>query len=261
LRELPAGSLIPVIMATALHEAEDKAAAADAGADDFISKPLDKFEVLTRVRSLLRIKRLTDALDGAENTILSLAIALEARDPYTRGHSERVGLYGSRLAAEAGFSHGDQDAMLLAGRLHDVGKIGVCEGTLQHAGPLDETQWCEMRQHPTIGAKICRPLHSLQSQLPAIEHHHEHWDGRGYPHALQRDSIPIGARITAICDAWDAMTSNRVYRDAMPAQWALQTLHQGAGSQWDPDLVELFTDHWQDITAPAERETPSALAS
>ena len=138
LRSMPHGSLVPIIMVTAMHEPMDKVAAADVGADDFISKPFSKLELITRVRSLLRIKALTDALDGAENTIVTLARALEARDPYTRGHSQRVGLYGARLAAKAGLSTADQQAMHLAGILHDVGKIGVCEDILQKPGKLDD---------------------------------------------------------------------------------------------------------------------------
>jgi putative two-component system response regulator len=248
LRDMPAGALVPVIMATALHDSADKAQAADAGADDFISKPLDKLEVLTRVRSLLRIKRLTDELDGAENTILSLARALEARDPYTRGHSQRVGEFGARLASFAGLSTEEQDSMRIAGLLHDVGKIGVCEGTLLHPGPLTDEQWLEMRRHPVVGAEICRPLRSLKGNVPAIRHHHERWDGAGYPDNLGHGSIPLGARITSVCDAWDAMTSDRVYRRGMCEDKALMLLSEGRGTQWDPDLIDLFMAHQEEIT-------------
>ncbi|MDE3077858.1 MAG: response regulator, partial [Chloroflexota bacterium] len=205
LRAIPNGRLVPVIMVTALHDSIDKVAAADAGADDFICKPVGKVELVTRVRSLLRIKHLTDALDGAENTILALARALEARDPYTRGHSQRVGLYGARLAAKAGLPSADQEGMRLAGVLHDVGKIGVCEDILQKPGKLDDHEWETMKRHPVIGAEICRPLRSIKHQLPAIRYHHERWDACGYPDGLGQDDIPLGARITAVCDAWDAM--------------------------------------------------------
>ena len=104
-----------------------------------------------------------------------------------------------------------------------------------------------MRCHPVIGAEICRPLRSLKGQLPAIRHHHEHWDGTGYPDGLRQEDIPLGARITAVCDAWDAMTSTRCYRDALPAAQALEQLRQGAGSQWDAELVDLFVAHSGDV--------------
>jgi putative two-component system response regulator len=250
LRERLDGRLLPVIMVTALTEGADKVQAAEAGADDFISKPINSLELLTRVRSLLRIKRLTDELDGAENTIVALARALEARDPYTRGHSDRVGLFGARLAALAGLPPADQAGLGLAGRLHDVGKIGVCEGTLQKPGKLDEAEWAEMRRHPVIGVEICRPLRSLRSQLPAIRHHHERWDGGGYPDGLSQSDIPLGARITAVCDAWDAMTSDRVYRPGMPAERALAILQEGRHTQWDATIVDLFIAHYAQIVAP-----------
>ncbi|HEU0166378.1 MAG TPA: HD domain-containing phosphohydrolase [Chloroflexota bacterium] len=249
LRDMPDGALVPVIMATALHDSADKAQAADAGADDFISKPLDKLEVLTRVRSLLRIKRLTDELDGAETTILALARALEARDPYTRGHSQRVGEYGARLACFAGLSSEEQDSMRIAGLLHDVGKIGVCEGTLLHPGPLSPQQKSEMMRHPVVGAEICKPLKSLKGNVPAIRHHHERWTGGGYPDNLDHCHIPLGARITSICDSWDAMTSDRVYRQRLPNEEALTIMGEGMGTQWDPDLTKLFLGHYREITA------------
>ena len=250
LRSIPNGELVPVIMVTALREPTDKVAAADVGADDFITKPFSKIELVTRVRSLLRIKSLTDALDGAENTIVTLARALEARDPYTRGHSERVGIFGARLAAMAGLPTADQQAMHLAGMLHDVGKIGICEDILQKPGKLEDSEWQAMRRHPVVGADICSPLRSLKRQLPAIRHHHERWDGEGYPDGLARLAIPLGARITAVCDAWDAMTSDRVYRRGMPEERALTILNDGKGSQWDAEIIELFLGNYQLITAP-----------
>ena len=249
LREMPGARLLPVIMVTSLREGSDKVDAADAGADDFISKPLNKLEVLTRVRSLLRMKRLTDALDGAENTILALARALEARDPYTRGHAERVGLFGSRLADLAGLPADDCDAIRLAGVLHDVGKIGICDDILRKPGPLNDSEWQAMRRHPEVGAQICAPLKSLKDQLPAIRFHHERWDGQGYPAQLGHEDIPLGARVTAICDAWDAMTSNRAYRAGMPAECALSIMRRGAASQWDAGLLDLFVGRCADITA------------
>jgi putative two-component system response regulator len=248
LRDMPQARLLPIIMVTALQENEDKANAADAGADDFVTKPLNRLEISIRVRSLLRIKRLVDALDGAENTILALARALEARDPYTRGHSERVGLFGSRLADLAGLPSSAGDAIRMAGIMHDVGKIGICEDILHKPAPLTDEEWLVMRRHPVIGAEICAPLKSIKDQLPAIRHHHEHWSGGGYPNGLHGEEIPIGARITSVCDAWDAMTSDRPYRKGMPHENALQILAGGSGSQWDESLIELFISHKGEIT-------------
>ena len=247
IRELPSGSLTPIIMVTSLLEAGDKTTAAAMGADDFVSKPVNRTELLTRMQSLLRIKRLADALDGAENTILALARSLEARDTYTCEHSERVGRYGARLGQHVGLSRDEQEAMRMAGLLHDIGKIGVCDGTLQNPGALDEAQWQEIRLHPVTGAEICKPLRSLKGQLPAIRHHHERWDGRGYPDGLARNEIPLGARIIAICDAWDAMISDRVYGRGMPEDTVRDILRGGAGTQWDAALVGIFLANTAEI--------------
>ncbi len=240
LRELPHGRLLPVLMVTSLSGTDDKAAAADAGADDFISKPVLALELLVRVRSLLRIKRLTDQLDGAETCVVALAKALEARDPYTEGHSQRVSLIAAKLSESVGMSAPDQEALTLAGLLHDVGKIGINDSTLWRPGPLDERQWRLMRQHPIIGVEICKPLHSLQRQLLAIRHHHERWDGRGYPDGLSGEDIPLGARVIAVADTWDALTSDRPYRARLPCDRALEVLRRGSGTQWDARMVECF---------------------
>jgi len=258
LRGLPGGQLIPIIMQTALEGSEEKARAADAGADDFISKPIDGTELVTRVRSLLRIKRLTDALDGAEHTIVALARAVGARDPYTRGHSERVGLFASRLAEKAGLAAVDVAGIHLAGILHDIGKIGICDDILLKPGRLEDSEWEQIRRHPVIGAEICKPLRSVQGQLPTIRHHHERWDGDGYPDGLRRDEIPLSARITAVCDAWDAITSDRVYRPGLTPARAIEILVSGKDGQWDRDLIELFVAHQPDITALAGLEASFA---
>jgi HD-GYP domain-containing protein (c-di-GMP phosphodiesterase class II) len=140
-----------------------------------------------------------------------------------------------------------------------VGKIGVCEGTLQKPGKLNDAEWEEMRRHPVIGVEICRPLRSLRGQLPAIRHHHERWDGGGYPDGLSQSDIPLGARITAVCDAWDAMTSDRVYRPGMPPERALAILREGSCTQWDATIVDLFIAHYAEIVAPLPTDPGSHI--
>lgn len=185
-----------------------------------------------------------DLLRDRENLtvgiIRAMGNAIDARDPYTRGHSERVGRYGRLLAQSIGLSDVDCDRLYLSGLLHDVGKIGVPDTVLQKPGKLTDEEFAIIKLHPEIGAKIVAALPQLSDLLPGILHHHENMDGTGYPHGLVGESIPLMGRILAVADGYDAMTSDRPYRKGMPRERAADILLKGAGIQWDERLAKAF---------------------
>ena len=170
-------------------------------------------------------------------SLLGLANALEAKDPYTRGHSERVGAWGRRLATVLGLPPDQIDTVTQAGLLHDIGKIGVPEGVLRKRGALDHDEWALMRNHPVIGSQIVAPFEFFAGGTAVIRHHHERWDGSGYPDGLAGAAIPIGARILAVADVFDALTSERSYRAALTRDTALAYLIAEAGRTLDADVV------------------------
>ena len=171
-------------------------------------------------------------------SLLALANALEAKDPHTRGHSERVADLGRRIATELGLDEDEVTTVGEAGLLHDIGKIGVPEPTLQKPGPLTGEEWHAMRRHPLVGAQIVAPYEFLARSTPIIRHHHEHWDGSGYPDGLAGAAIPLGARIVAVADVFDALTSRRPYRAAMTRTAGVKQLLDEAGRTLDPDVVK-----------------------
>jgi putative two-component system response regulator len=233
--------LIPVILVTSLSERGHRLEGIDAGADDFLTKPVDPHELRARVRSLLRLKRFTDDLDSAESVILSLARTVEARDTYTSGHCERMASYASAFGVHLGLSDEDVAALHRGGYLHDVGKVGVPDAVLLKAGPLTADEYELMKRHTTIGDALCGNLRILRPVRPLVRHHHEKLDGSGYPDALRGDAIPLGAQIMGIVDVYDALTTDRVYRRAMPHDAACQELRREVDAGWRrADLVEAF---------------------
>jgi putative nucleotidyltransferase with HDIG domain len=175
-------------------------------------------------------------------TIAALAAAIDARDPYTRGHSEQVMRYAVRMAEVLGHTAQQVDHIRYAALLHDIGKIGIRDHILLKPGPLSSEEFAVMREHPTIGADIVRGIKDLRQIIPIIEHHHERADGRGYPDGLAGDAISPAARILAIADAYDTMTSDRAYRRGMTPADAFAELRKGSGTQWDAQLVAVFID-------------------
>jgi len=173
-------------------------------------------------------------------TLNTLTAAVDAKDPYTRGHSERVALLASQLAAKLGLTPKMAEAIRIAGLLHDIGKIGVPEAVLRKPARLTAEEFDLIKQHPAIGHRILQGLSSLSFQLPGVLHHHERWDGRGYPHKLRGEAIPMVARILAFADTFDAMSSNRSYRSAIPRAGVLAEIRKSSGTQFDPDMVEQF---------------------
>jgi putative two-component system response regulator len=240
LRADAATLLLPIILLTGSNSTDDLVRGLDAGADDFLGKPFRTPELLARIRSMLRLRSAMAEMEAAHGVVAALASAVEAKDVTTENHCKRLAGFAHRLASSL-----DLDAVALRGvvygaLLHDVGKIGVPEAILSKPGPLTDEEWTVMRRHPVIGEEICRPLVSSRLFTPIVRHHHERWDGLGYPDKLVGERIPLGARIVAIVDAFDAMVHDRPYRPAMPLERALQELRTGAGRQFDPGLVPLF---------------------
>jgi putative two-component system response regulator len=232
--------LLPVVMITARTHTHDRIKALEYGADDFMTKPFERAELVARVRASLRLKSLYDTLDSAEQVIFALAAAVEAKDSVTERHTRRVAESARHLGLRLGLPEEALDALYRGGIIHDIGKIGVSEAILLKGGPLDLIEQRRMQEHPAIGANIIAPLQTGSSLLPIIRHHHERFDGSGYPDGLRGEQIPLLARITAICDAFDALINDRPYRAGVSVAQAVATLRAGAGSQWDPVLVELF---------------------
>jgi putative two-component system response regulator len=235
-----ANRLIPVVMITALDRTDDRVKALDAGADDFMSKPVERAELVARVRSALRLKSVYDSLDSAEQVIFALAAAVEAKDPFTGKHTHRVAESARHLGTMLGLPESDLDALSRGGVIHDIGKIGVPDAILLKPASLDCNELVRMRAHPIIGERIVRPLRSGASLLPIIRHHHERYDGDGYPDGLRALEIPQLARILAVCDAFDALVNDRPYRSRRTVDDALAILAEGAGTQWDPEVVGLL---------------------
>ncbi len=240
LKQDPRTQLIPVVLLTALAAVDDRVAGIEAGADDFLTKPFHQAELLARVRSLIRMKQLTDQLERTENILFAMAAAVEAKDPYTEGHLRRLEAYASQIAVALGLSGHFSIVIRYGALLHDIGKIGVPDAILHKPGKLTSKEFEIIKQHPTFGERICRPLRFGAEVGPIVRSHHERWDGTGYPDGLAGETIPLGGRIVAIADAFDAMTTDRPYHQALPITSAIDELAQGAGTQWDPRLVECF---------------------
>ncbi|MCC6494331.1 MAG: HD-GYP domain-containing protein [Pirellulales bacterium] len=193
------------------------------------------------------------------NTVRTLVSALDSKDAYTRGHSERVALFSKRIAENMGYDEAATEKLYLSGLLHDVGKIGVSDAVLRKPDKLTPEEYEEIKRHPDDGWAILRDLEQLNYLLPGVLHHHEQVNGTGYPDGLKGDEIPLDARIMAVADAYDAMTSDRAYRQGIPHEKAIEILKAGAGSQWDAGVLEAFLAAIEDITAirygysPAER--------
>jgi putative two-component system response regulator len=237
----PETRLIPVILLTGFSETPEKIESIEAGADDFINKPFKSIELTTRIRSLLKVKFLNDDLDSAEGVIFALARAIEAKDAYTQGHTERVSQFALVVGHRLGLSDEDQSALFKGGILHDVGKIAIPDSILNKPGKLTDEELLTIRTHPDRGEKICKPLNSMRSSLEVIRYHHERLDGSGYPDKLAGDEIPLVARIMAIVDVYDALTTNRSYRSAMPQEKAFAILNEEASrGWWDKHILTEF---------------------
>jgi putative two-component system response regulator len=248
----------PVILVTALNGLEDKIRGLDAGADDFLMKPFNTIELITKIRSLLRLSKLQGELEHFEDIILALAIAIEAKDPYTKGHSERVGGLSRNFAEYLGLSEDERELLFKAGVLHDIGKIGVDNQILHKRADLTADELMQIKAHVLVGENICSPLQSAREILPVIRHHHERWDGAGFPDGLKGEDIPLLARITSITDTFDAMVSIRPYRSPFSIGEALAKMEEEAHmNQWDPLLLEKFLTMMRDMMPVNGNDRPA----
>lgn len=237
----PDTRLTPVVLVTGLSAVEDRVAGIKAGADDFLTRPVDRSQLLARVRSLVNLKAYTDELERAEAVIFALARSIEGKDPATEGHCERLSDYATRLGKELGLPDGQITALRRAGVVHDVGKVAVPETILLKPGPLTPEEWLVMKQHPIVGERICRPLKAFRHVLPIIRHHHEKGDGTGYPDGLKGQQIPLTARILQIVDVYDALTTKRPYKAALGSEEALEIMEaEVRKGWWDGEIFPVF---------------------
>ena len=233
--------LLPILMITSMQGAEHEVLGIDAGADEYLTKPLHPSVLRARVRALLRHKSAIDSLDEAETILFALAQAVEARDSYTAEHCQRLATYSVALGVALGLSRPELVALYRGGFLHDIGKISMPDSILHGNKRLTEAEWVIMRQHTTRGEQICRPMKSLAPVLPIIRSHHEKWDGSGYPDGLAGENSPLLARILQTVDIFDALITERTYKRAFSVEEATSVLEEEVGRGWrDPELVSLF---------------------
>ncbi len=239
LKQDPTTRLTPVVLITSLQEREDRIRGINAGADDFLTKPVNAHELKARTRSLVRLKRYTDDLESAESVIFSLALTIEARDTYTDGHCQRLARYAVALGTHRDLGNDDLAALHRGGLLHDIGKVSVSDTILLKPGPLTAEEYDGMKRHTVVGDSICGELRSLRLVRPIVRHHHERLDGTGYPDGLRGDAIPLLAQIVGLVDVYDALTTDRPYRAALPPDRAYAELVTEADKGWrDRTLVD-----------------------
>jgi putative two-component system response regulator len=241
LKENPDTRLIPIVMITGLTDMESKVRGIEAGADDFLNKPIFPEELFARVRSLLKMKEFTDELENAEAVLFSLALGVESRDPYTGNHCERLSRYASDLGRHLGLNSESIIALQRGGYLHDLGKVTVPDEILKKGSNLSPAEWEIMKQHPVTGENICKPLRSFRLVLPIIRNHHEHWNGSGYPDGLRGEQIPLLARVLQVVDVYDALRTQRPYKPALEHEAAQDTmLREAKAGLWDGTMVKEF---------------------
>jgi len=267
---------IPIILVTARSGVEMLAEGIQAGADDYISKPFDSTELKARIRALLRIRqveselalvnrnlkmRTSDLVDQQRSlflsTVKSLVTAIDAKDEYTRHHSTRVTEFTLKIAAKMGFSEKELGDLELASLLHDVGKIAVPESILNKPGKLTDAEFTLIKEHPARGEAILQPVVELKEMARVVRSHHERYDGSGYPDGLKGREIPLGARIMAIADTYDSITSERPYRKAASHRYAVKEIIGCSGTQFDPEVVEHFLEIASTLTPDQGQDTTS----
>ena len=242
LKAAPATWLIPVVLLTGATEPRDRIHAIEAGANDFLTKPIDQNELKARVRSLVQIKHVTDELDSAEAVLRSLALMIEVRDAYTEGHCQRLSKYATELGMLLGLPEDDLDALGRGGYFNDIGKIALPDAILLKPDKLTAEEFERVKEHPVVGDRLCGDLRALHRVRSIVRHHHERLDGSGYPDGLKGDEIPLLAQIIGVVDVYDAMTTTRPYRAARSSEDALEELAREVERGWRrPDLVEAFT--------------------
>ena len=262
LRADPVTRLLPVIMITGGATGEERLRAMAGGVTDFVSKPFASGELVARIRSLVQMKRFTDALEHAEHVIVALAHAIDARDPYTAQHSERVSVYAGRLGAKIGLTGFELEAVKRGGLFHDIGKIAIRDAVLLKPSRLTPEEFAEIRKHPVVGRELLSGMKTLSFALDVVYGHHERLDGSGYPDGLSGESIPLTARVTTIADIYDALTTARVYRAALTRTEALAIMAEEAGrGWWDPRLLDSFRSVLEGLPEDVARVTDALAGS
>jgi putative two-component system response regulator len=254
IRNDPQVAEIPIIILTALDDRESLLNSLKAGADDFISKPFDRYELRARLIGITRLNRYhklvqertklqeahSQLLGAYEATIEGWSRAMDLRDRETEGHSQRVAEFTMRMAIASGMSPEELVHMHRGALLHDMGKLGVPDSILHKPFTFTDEEWAIMRRHPQLAYDMLYPVEYLRPALDIPYCHHEKWDGSGYPRGLKGDEIPLAARLFAVIDVWDALTSDRPYRRAWTNENALAYIKEQSGKHFDPEIVNLF---------------------
>jgi putative two-component system response regulator len=241
IRTDPRTRLIPVIMITGAATHESKLKAIEGGVTDFLGKPFSPEELVARVRALLELKLVTDALEDAEQVIIALARTIDARDRYTYGHSARVSLYAGLLGERIGLERRVLSTVRQGALFHDFGKIATRDAVLLKPAKLTDEEYAEIKRHPTEGRDLLQNMKTLAQAMPVVYHHHERMDGSGYPDGLSGHAIPIAARVTTIADVFDALTTARVYRGALSREDTLGIMSDEVRKGWwDGRLLDEF---------------------
>jgi putative two-component system response regulator len=247
--------LLPVIMVTGSTGSDELLCSLNAKASDFIGKPYLPKELIARLDSAVNRKRITDQLDSAESMLFALARMVEAKDKNTGDHCARLAHVSVVLGQALGLNHEELTALRRGGVLHDIGKLGISDSILLKTDKLTEQEWSVMRRHPEIGANLVRNLSSMRLTLPIIRHHHERWDGSGYPDGLAGEKIPLLARIFQIADIYDALANERPYKPALPREQIIRIMQDEADKGWrDPVITAVFLDILRD--RPSELDLP-----
>jgi putative two-component system response regulator len=266
LRKASATQLLPVFVTAARNDLEAEVRSIEAGADEFLVAPFREKALLARVQARIRRKALIDSLDDSETVLFSLAQSVEERDPDLGQHCHRLAVTAAAMGLALGLPPADLLTLQRGGYLHDVGKVAIPDSVLFKPGPLTPDEWETMKTHAERGERICGGMRSLAPVLPIIRHHHEKWDGTGYPDGLKGEQIPLLARILQLADIYDALTTARPYKRAFTPEEALRVMREEAAKGWrDPKLVEIFADVLPMLSAPTapdmSRFSLHALAS
>ena len=266
LRKASSTQFLPVLVTALRNDLEAEVRAIEAGADEFLVAPFHEKALLARVQARLRQKAMIDSLDDSETVLFSLAQSVEERDPDLGQHCHRMALMAAAMGLALGLPQGDLLTLERGGYLHDVGKVAIPDSVLFKPGPLTSEEWETMKTHAERGERICSGMRSLSAVLPIIRHHHEKWDGTGYPDGLKGEQIPLLARILQLADIYDALTTARPYKRAFAPEEALRVMREEAAKGWrDPKLVEIFAGILPMLSAPTapdmSRFSLHALAS
>ncbi len=240
IKENEATKRTPIIIISALNQLDDKIKGIELGADEFLTKPINKRELLTRVKMLLKFKLLDSQLENSRNVIMSLAFATDFKDTFRKGHSKRVGMYATECARLMNLTRDEVTEIEFGAYLHDIGKIGVPTEILQKTDALSEDEYEIYKKHPLLGYEICMPLKAMARSLSIILHHHEKYNGAVFPDGLSGDKIPLGAQIVAIADSYDIMTHGLLNRAALSTSEAIDILKNDSGTRFNPEIVKKF---------------------